>query len=73
MNFFQFIFYYSSDIGLVIGVDIIGSNSSCDCSDIVFISFFSGFLSSTNFSVGNTLSNSADDLRFFLRLSFFDR
>ena len=59
-----------SDIGLVIGVNIIGSNSSCDCSDIIFISFFSGFLSSTTFSVDNTLCNSAADLCFLLGLSF---
>ena len=26
----EIVFHYSSDIGLVIGVDIIGSNSSCD-------------------------------------------
>ena len=39
-------FNYSSDIGLLIGVDIIGSNSSYDFSDTVFISFFSSFLSS---------------------------
>ena len=30
-------------MGLLIGVDIIGSNSSCDCSDTVFICFFKRF------------------------------
>ena len=27
----EIVFHYSSDIGLLIGVDIIGFNLSCDC------------------------------------------
>jgi len=41
--------HYSSDIGLLVGVDIIGSNSSCDCSDTVFLCFFKRFGNFTYF------------------------
>ena len=58
--------------GFLITIFIIFFNQDYDSLSLFLLCviFFSGFLSSTNFSIGNTLCNSADDLRFFLRLSF---